>query len=87
MLTAEDAIIQLLQEQEPGKSISLSQAAQRMDAANPKSQMEKIRKSARRLHDREIIEIIRKGKPVDPHNVKGVVRYRLKPVIQDDSNI
>ncbi len=87
MLTAEDAIIQLLQEQEPGKTISPSQAAQRMDAANPKLQMEKIRKSARRLYDREIIEVIRKGKPVDPHHVKGVVRYRLKSVIQNESNI
>ena len=78
MLTAEDAILQLLKEQEPGKTISPSQAAQRMDQENPKSQMDKIRKSAKRLYDRELIEVIRKGKSVDPHHVKGVVRYRLK---------
>ena len=77
MLTAEDAILQLLRERGPGKSICPSEAARRMDAENFRPQMEKVRRAGRRLHDRGQIEVTRKGKAVDPHTVKGVIRYRL----------
>ncbi len=78
MLTAEDAILQLLQERGPEKSICPSEAARRLDAEDFRLQMEKVRKAGRRLHDRGMIEVTRKGKIVDPHTVKGVIRYRLK---------
>lgn len=81
-MTAEEAILSLLGEREAGKSICPSEAARRLaeGADDPeawRAKMHGVRKAGRALADAGRIEVLKKGKPVDPHTVKGVIRYRL----------
>jgi hypothetical protein len=79
---AEAAILQTLTARGPGKSITYSEAAKAL-AGNPPDDswhksMHPIRLAATRLARAGQIEILRKGKPVDPANLRGVLRLRLK---------
>jgi len=78
-MTPRDAILELLQERQSGKSICPSEAARRLagdDAWRPL--MTTIREAGRSLSAEGLIEVTKKGKVVDAETVKGVIRYRSK---------
>lgn len=81
-----DAILALLAAGDPGQSVSLMDAARayadirRRPKDGPdlwRRYMNAVRQQARHLARQGRIEILRKGKPLDPNDVKGVVRLRL----------
>ena len=80
-----DAILSLLAEREPGKSICPSEAA-RLAAGEGewRSLMSAVRTEGRALAGEGLIEVTKKGKPVDPETVKGVIRFRLKTADGDN---
>lgn len=71
----EISILALTQERGPGESICPSEVARRLQ---PEWQglLPAVRRAAVRLAQAGRIEILRKGKPVDPLTVKGVIRLR-----------
>jgi hypothetical protein len=72
----EAAILQLTGACAPGKSISPSDAAQAL-APNWQPLLGPVRRAAARLAQAGQIDILRKGKPVDPAaEIKGVIRLR-----------
>lgn len=42
--------------------------------------MAPVRRAAAELADAGRIHILRKGKPIPPHEMRGVIRLRLRPV-------
>lgn len=70
--------MELLQARAPGKSICPSEAARRMSPDDWRPLMKQVREAGKQLADKGLIEVTRKGKAVDPHTVKGVIRFRLK---------
>ncbi len=73
---AEVVILRLVAQRGPDKSICPSEAAR---ALNPawQGQMTLVRRAAVRLALAGRIHILRKGQPVDPTTVRGVIRLRL----------
>ena len=81
-----ETILTLLSGHEPGRSISLMDAAKAVAEGRKRRNdppdlwrryMNAVRQQAVFLARQGRIEITRKGKPVDPNNFKGVVRLRL----------
>ncbi|MBU0725343.1 MAG: DUF3253 domain-containing protein [Alphaproteobacteria bacterium] len=72
-----DAILTLTAERGPGKSISPAEAARAVRPEDWNRLMGMTRHAAIELVREGRIEILRKGKPVDPDEVRGVVRLRL----------
>jgi len=87
---AEAAILRLCGVCGTGKSISPSEAARLLDAETPvgsatdkepdrwRCGLPRIRQAAVMLAKASIIEILRKGKPIAPEAMRGVVRLRLR---------
>jgi len=73
----ENAILTLLEQGGAGKSICPSQAARAAFPQDWRARMRQVRAAAVRLAREGRIVILRKGKPVDPDNFRGV--YRLAP--------
>lgn len=78
---AEQAILDSLKAIGPGKSICPTQAARAL-AGNPADQswrhsLSPVRLAAQRLAKAGKIEILRKGKPINPDILHGVIRLRL----------
>lgn len=80
------AILALLADRRPGASASLMDAARayaelrRRPGDGPalwRRYMHAVRQQAVHLARQGRIEILRRGKPVDPNDFKGVVRLRL----------
>jgi hypothetical protein len=75
------AILSLLQERDPGKSICPSEAAKlvggKASRHNWETLMEPARDAARQLAKAGRILITQKGKPVDPAKAKGPIRLQL----------
>jgi hypothetical protein len=74
----EAALLRLIAERGPGKSIDPTEAARELGGAHPDQWgplMQPIRKAAVALAEQGRLVILRKGKPVDPRDFKGV--YRL----------
>ena len=69
------AIMELVKASAPGKTICPTEAAQLVSKDNWRKLLKDVRAEAVRLADTGQISIYRKGKPVDPHDFKGV--YRL----------
>lgn len=61
----------------PDKSVSPDEIAKVLDPDHWRTQLTKIRASARALASVGSIEILRKGKPIAPALAKGVIRLRL----------
>jgi len=73
----EMAILNLLNERGSGKTICPSEAARAVHGNNEKvwrRAMEAVRCAARRLARQGKIQILRKGSPIDPDAVRGVIR-------------
>lgn len=78
---AEQAILETLKASGIGKSICPTQAARKL-AGNPPDEtwrrsLAPVRLAAQRLAKAGQIEILRKGKPIDPDVLHGVIRLRL----------
>ncbi len=81
----EATVLRLVQERGPGKSICPSEAAKAL-APEWHALMGAVRRVAVRLAQAGRIDILRKGKPVDPVDVRGVIRLRLAvPPAADDA--
>lgn len=79
---AEQAILDTLAARGPQKSISPTEAAHAL-AGKPTDEswrrsLAPVKLAAQRLARAGKIEILRKGKPVDPELLHGVIRLRLK---------
>jgi len=75
----ENAILQLLDERAKNTSICPSEAARRIFADDQwRGHMEQTRRAARRLVANGQIEILQKGKVIDPSTAKGPIRLRKK---------
>ena len=62
------------------KSICPSEVARAIDAEQWRSLMTRVRREATVLAREGRIDILRKGKPVDPEGeIRGVIRLRIKP--------
>lgn len=72
----EAAIRALLAERARGASICPSEAARRVDAQQWRELMEATRAAARRLVAAGEVEIVQRGRPVDPSTAKGPIRVR-----------
>lgn len=73
----EARILAMTTERGPETSICPSEVARALDA-DWRRLMTPIRHAAARLAQEGRIEILRKGKPVDPASFKGVIRLRAK---------
>ena len=76
-MTIEEAILSLVAERGAGKTICPSEAARLVDPENWRSRLTAVRAEGRRLAADGKIVWTKKGKPVDPEIVKGVVRFGL----------
>lgn len=73
----EVAILNLVEKRGSGKSICPSEAAREAFGDARNGHMRHVRSAAVHLARNGHIEILRKGKPVDPENFKGVYRLAL----------
>ncbi|WP_439497900.1 DUF3253 domain-containing protein [Bosea sp. (in: a-proteobacteria)] len=76
----ETAILDLLAEAGPGRTISAMDAARRVGGDHPDGWgplMQPLRRTAVRLMKDGRIVITRKGRPVDPDDFRGVYRLSL----------
>lgn len=71
----EALILSLTAARGPGKSICPSEVARALQP-NWQSHLTDVRRAASRLALAGRIEILRKGQPIDPGAVKGVIRLR-----------
>jgi hypothetical protein len=79
--TLESVILSLCAQTRPGRTVDPTDAAQAFAAARGEGEMawrghlQGVRRAAVRLAEAGRLVIYRKGKPVDPHDFRGV--YRL----------
>ena len=74
-----EQIIVCLEEAGSGKSLSPQDVAKQIRPDDWRPLLSPVKQAALNLARQGGIEILRKGKPVDPFDtVKGVIRYRLK---------
>jgi DNA-binding transcriptional ArsR family regulator len=79
----EIAILSLVAERGIGKSISPSEAAQAL-ALDWQTKLSAVRRAAIRLAEAGMIDILRKGKRVDPSEARGVIRLALPSTKSQD---
>ncbi len=74
-------ILELCIERGPAKSICPSEVARALEAEEDawRRLMKPVRRAAIRLAEDGRIEILKKGKRIEPDNVRGVVRLRISP--------
>ena len=78
----ETAMLALLEERGPGKTIGPADVAQAIGGNQPDGWgplMQPLRKVAVRLMKEGRIVILRKGRPVDPNDFRGTYRLALPP--------
>jgi hypothetical protein len=75
--TIESAILALVEQRGAGKSICPSEAARAVWPEDWQNRMRQVRNVAVGLARKGEIAILRKGKPVDPDDFKGVYRLSL----------
>lgn len=73
----EAEILRLTAECSPGKSISPSDVAQALAPEKWQPLLGSIRKVAAKLATAGRIDILRKGKPIAPDAIHGVIRLRM----------
>ena len=76
-VAVEAAILQLVEARGPGKSICPSEAARALGEDDWHSRLGEVRRVAVNLAKAGRIDILRKGHPVDPDTVRGVIRLRI----------
>ena len=75
----ETAILSLVEARGPDKSICPSEAAREVFPEDFRKRMRHVRNAAIHLARQGKVVILRKGKPVDPENFKGVYRLAKAP--------
>ncbi len=75
--SARDAILALVNERGPGKTICPTEAARAVSEEHWRKVLPDVRAEAVRLAKAGAIAIYRKGKPVNPDAFKGVYRLGL----------
>jgi hypothetical protein len=73
----EDAIFETLAAKPAGASIAPEEAARAADPEGWRGRIAQVRATAVGLARQGRVVILRKGKPVDPEDFKGVYRLRL----------
>lgn len=73
-----DLIIEKLLSRDPGKTICPSEVARALYPESWREEMEHVRVIARKLVKEGKIVITQRGQIVDPEQVKGAIRLRLK---------
>ena len=76
-VAVEAAILQLVDARGPEKSICPSEAARAL-GEEWQALLGDVRRAAVSLAKAGRIDILRKGKPIDPDSIRGVVRLRLR---------
>jgi hypothetical protein len=74
----EERIVELLERRATGATLCPSEVARAESAEDWRSLMEPVRRAARRLCDRGVLEITQKGRRVDPSLARGPIRLRLR---------
>jgi hypothetical protein len=75
-----DAILAQTAARGPEKSICPSEVARALDPEDWQRLMPRIRREAALLAREGRIDVLRKGKPVDPEQeIRGVIRLRVRP--------
>ena len=74
----EAAIMALLSQRGPGKTICPSEASRLLDPSGWKELMDQARAAARRLVAQGEIVVTQRGKIVDPSQVKGPIRLKFR---------
>ena len=72
---AEHAILSLLEQRDPGKTICPSEVARALDD-DFRPLMDVVRDAAVELRRRGVIEVTQGGRPVDPAAARGPIRLR-----------
>ena len=76
---AREVLLELCRQAGPGRSITPQEAAEALLGIDWRRALPRLKQIACDLARAGEIEILRKGKPVDPAGeIKGVVRYRVK---------
>ena len=73
----EDTLLELLSQVRNSESISPNQVAKALNAENWQRELPKVRAVIVGLARKGLIEVVRKGKPVAPEDLKGIYRVRL----------
>lgn len=77
MPDAEQAILDLLEQRDEGKTICPSEAARVLGGdVGFREHMDDVREAAARLRDRGAIEVTQGGRAVDPASARGPIRLR-----------
>lgn len=75
MADAERAILELLEQRDPGKTICPSEVARAMYGDDDfREHMDDVREAAASLRDRGVIEVTQRGRRVDPVTARGPIR-------------
>jgi hypothetical protein len=75
---AEAAILELVRARGPGKSICPTEAARVLGGDAWRGELGRVRMVAMGLARDGRIDILRKGKAVEPDGVRGVIRLRVR---------
>jgi len=73
----EETLLALLSQVREGESISPNDVAKSVDPENWRRELPKVKAVAVGLARQGRIEILRKGKPADPDELRGIYRLRL----------
>ena len=75
--TVEETLLDLLSQVRKGDSISPNDVAKAIDATNWRRELPKVRAVIIGLARQGKLEVLRKGKPIEPEGFKGIYRVRL----------
>jgi hypothetical protein len=72
------AILELLRQRGPGKSICPSDAARAVAGEQFRPLMDQARSVAAELTDEGLLEVTRRGEVIHPRETRGAIRLRLR---------
>ena len=75
----ERELLRLATEAGPQNAICPTDVAQAVAPEAWRGQLLAVRRAAQRMAEQGLIDILRKGKPVPPTEMRGVIRLRLRP--------
>ena len=73
----EQAILALLEQRDPGKTICPSEAARALAPEDWRPLMQPVRDTATAMVDEGRLEVTQSGEAVDPRTARGAIRLRL----------
>lgn len=82
-----DTILQMVADAGPEKSVAPTAIARALDEYSWQSLLKRLRITAVRQAKAGLINIMRKGKPADPDDFKGVYKLRLVPGVDIEAHL